>query len=195
MKKCNLAKEDPYLGLLNWRNTPTEGMSSCPAQRLLGRRTTTPLPVISKPTSLCASSTGNVLKEKAAKQSRMVERHEHHRTLKPLKVGDDVRVQPTTPHDNIWKPAKVTKVLSSRTYEVSRDDRTYRRNRRLLRHQPKQSSEPADSESDIPEAELSAAAPPEIPAPPATIASSDNQQQPYTTRYGRVVKPVDRYKP
>ena len=44
MRRCIMAKEDPYLGLLNLRNTPTEGMNSSPAQRLMGRQTKTTIP-------------------------------------------------------------------------------------------------------------------------------------------------------
>ena len=38
------AKEEPYLAILDYRNTPTEGMDTSPAQRLMNRRTKTILP-------------------------------------------------------------------------------------------------------------------------------------------------------
>ena len=38
IKKALHAGADPYLALLDWRNTPTEGVGSSPAQRLFGRR-------------------------------------------------------------------------------------------------------------------------------------------------------------
>ena len=44
MKKCQMSKEDPYIALLNLRNTPQEGIDATPAQRLFGRRTRTLLP-------------------------------------------------------------------------------------------------------------------------------------------------------
>ena len=44
MKKCNLNSEDPYIALLNYRNTPQEGIDYSPAQRLMGRKTKTLLP-------------------------------------------------------------------------------------------------------------------------------------------------------
>ena len=44
LKKAQADKRDPYLALLAWRNTPTEGLNSSPVQRLMGRRTRTPLP-------------------------------------------------------------------------------------------------------------------------------------------------------
>ena len=37
--------EDPYLSLLAWRNTPSKGFDSSPAQRLISRRTRTLLPI------------------------------------------------------------------------------------------------------------------------------------------------------
>ena len=44
-KKAASAGDDPWLAILQWRNTPTEGMLSSPAQRLMSRRLRTPLPV------------------------------------------------------------------------------------------------------------------------------------------------------
>ena len=44
IKKALHAGSDPYLALLDWRNTPTEGVGSSPAQRLFGRRTKTLMP-------------------------------------------------------------------------------------------------------------------------------------------------------
>jgi hypothetical protein len=34
MKKSLKSGEDPFLALLSWRNTPSEGMNSSPVQRL-----------------------------------------------------------------------------------------------------------------------------------------------------------------
>ena len=39
-KKAKQAGEDNYLLLLDWRNAPSEGMSSSPTQRMFGRRNT-----------------------------------------------------------------------------------------------------------------------------------------------------------
>ncbi|XP_065197566.1 uncharacterized protein K02A2.6-like [Sycon ciliatum] len=46
MNKCNEEKSNPYLGLLNVRNTPTESLRTSPVQRLFGRRTRTVLPAL-----------------------------------------------------------------------------------------------------------------------------------------------------
>ena len=44
MLKASEAGSDPYIGFLDFRNTPTEGLGTPPAQRLFGRRTKTLLP-------------------------------------------------------------------------------------------------------------------------------------------------------
>ena len=44
VKRALLAQEDAYLSLLDLRNTPTQGMTTCPGERMLNRRTKTLLP-------------------------------------------------------------------------------------------------------------------------------------------------------
>ena len=44
LKKATAHKKDPLLALLDWRNTPSEGLGTSPVQRLMGRRTWTLLP-------------------------------------------------------------------------------------------------------------------------------------------------------
>ena len=44
LKRAWKFQSDPYLSLLDFRNTPTQGMNTSPAQRLMSRRTTTLLP-------------------------------------------------------------------------------------------------------------------------------------------------------
>lgn len=43
--KCKEAGQSEYCALLDWRNTPTEGVGTSPAQRFLGRRCKTLLPM------------------------------------------------------------------------------------------------------------------------------------------------------
>ena len=136
MRKCLLSKQDPYLGLLNWRNTPTEGLGSSPVQRAFGHRTKTLLPttdLVLMPDSNTQHSAPKQKLLKEQKQSKTAEYYMHRKDLKPLNLGDSVTMQPIASGDKIWKPATVTKVLDNRTYEVSRKGKTYRRNRRLLR--------------------------------------------------------------
>lgn len=44
MKRARSSKQDVYLSLLDFRNTPTEGMLSSPVQRFMCRRTKSRLP-------------------------------------------------------------------------------------------------------------------------------------------------------
>jgi hypothetical protein len=48
LRKANKSGTDQYLAVLEMRNTPTQGLDTSPAQRLLNRRTRTVLPMTSK---------------------------------------------------------------------------------------------------------------------------------------------------
>lgn len=48
VKRALFPHEDAYLSLLNLRNTPTQGMTTSPAERILNRRTKTLLPTSQK---------------------------------------------------------------------------------------------------------------------------------------------------
>ena len=65
MKKSKQAGTDFYLALLDWRNTPTEGVGCSPVQRLCGRRTRTLLPTA---TSLLKPTTTPGVREKLLKE-------------------------------------------------------------------------------------------------------------------------------
>ena len=134
MKKCHETKEYPYLGLLNQRNTPTEGMQTSPSQRLLGRRTQTLIPATS------VSLKPNQYKDEQAnleiKRQKATLKHVNRRTLKPLHPGDNVFVQPIQPGPKTAQ-ATVTRHLGGRSYEVSTNKgKLLRQNRRLLRLTP-----------------------------------------------------------
>ena len=45
--KCKESGQSEFLALLDWRNTPTEGVGTSPTQRLMGRRCKTLLPIAS----------------------------------------------------------------------------------------------------------------------------------------------------
>ena len=53
MKKNPNAGSDIYHTLLDWKNTPSEDLGSCPAQRLLGRRTRTLSSILKEKKCLC----------------------------------------------------------------------------------------------------------------------------------------------
>ena len=132
MIKAQEDSRDPYLALLDWRNTPTERIGSSPAQRLFGRRTKTLLPTSSR-----------LLVPETVRQvpSKLVDRQQKQATyynrtaqdLKQLSVGDNVYMAPA-PGKHKWIPGVITSCLGNRSYLVRTDSAgTYRRNRRHLR--------------------------------------------------------------
>ena len=133
MRKCRASNEDPYLGLLNLRNTPTEELLTSPTQRLLGRKTKTPLPITASALKPMHQEPDKCRQEgkKAIFAHRLNQRR---RDLKPLKVGECVRMQPIQAGSKQWKQATVAKQVKTRTYEVVTDNgRRYTRNRQYLR--------------------------------------------------------------
>ena len=130
MKKALQAGTDPWLAILEFRNTPAEGLNTSPAQRLMNRKTRTLLPTIEQ-----------FLPEKMEEHHNIMERKKRQakyynmkaRDLPELKTNDVVRIQPTG-RDTVWKPAKIEKVLPNRSYLViTPGGTTYRRNRVQLR--------------------------------------------------------------
>ena len=135
LRKALEAGTDPYLAILDYRNTPTQGIGSSPAQRLMSRRTKTLLP-----------TTNQLLQPQARKQAeeraKLIERQQkqkwyYDRTakdLKPLEKGDAVRMKPLRPGEKKWRKALVIEKRDQRSYTVATPDGgTYCRNRVHLR--------------------------------------------------------------
>lgn len=132
MQKAAAAGQDPYLALLDHHNTPSQGLITSPAQRLLSRRTRTLLPTTE--TLLEPEVTNN---KQGLINNRQRQEKYYNRTAKDLdsfKPGDSVRVQPFEPCKT-WKTARVIRPVSPRSYEVELESGSVlRRNRRHLRH-------------------------------------------------------------
>ena len=115
LKKCRDAGEDVNLALLAWRNTPSEGFATSPAQRLMSRRTRTPLPTAPALLQPCVDTrVQEQLTAARLKQKKYYDRGA--KTLKPISVGDTVRIQPTTLGDDEWKLAKCIAITGPRQY-------------------------------------------------------------------------------
>jgi transposase InsO family protein len=217
-RKSKTAREDPYKGLLNYYNTPTEGMGTCPAQRLLGRRTRSMLPLTHSKVQPSPQD------DESEQQKKELKRHKRAsvsrgRDLKPLTSGQTVRMQPIN-GSREWKEGTVIKPLTTRSYEVAANGRTYVRNRRHLRARPSASTHtsptmvgrrrlsrriynPEDDDSNnttptgVPEASHSEGHE-DAPAPNSdqTAASSETTTSTLPempkSRYGRVYKPTRR---
>ena len=134
IKKAASTNSDFQLALLDWRNTPTEGMKSLPAQRMFGRRTRTLLPTsreLLEP-ELVRDVTERKLQRKEV-QTRYY--NQSVKELPSLTEGDVVRMKPqASDGKHKWTKAQVEQQVDVRSYAVRAEDgRLFRRNRRHLR--------------------------------------------------------------
>ena len=187
MIKAHETNTDPFLALLEWRNTPSEQLGPSPAQLILGRRTRTRLPIADKlldtATSAAASSALSTAKERqAAYYNRGAKERQ------PLSKGDTVRVKFDEKSD--WRKAEVANVLPHRSYEVRFDDGTIRR--RTSKHVRFSSEPPIIVDDDSPPPNSKGPTPAaRLNAPPPAAPTSTHQI--VTTRSGRVVRRPARY--
>jgi len=123
--KCRDARKSEYQALLDWRNTPTEGMGTSPAQRFLGRRCRTLLPTCAALLQPSFSVQKNVQHQKKMKKHQKFYYDQH---VKDLPPGDSVQIR--LPGQVRWTAGVCTKVAGPRSYEVKVGNTTYRRNRR-----------------------------------------------------------------
>ena len=137
IKKAILSKRDPYLALLEYRNTPISDTLGSPAQRLMGRRTKTLLPTTAKllqPKLINPQTVRKELRQRKTRQKIYYDRHTA--TLKPLTVGDTVMMRAK----GKWEPATVIAISADgpRSYIVNTPSgQKYRRNRRHLKPAPR----------------------------------------------------------
>ena len=91
--KCRESGQSEYLALLDWRNTPTEGIGTSPAQRFLGRRCRTLLPVS---TTLLTPDYPTQEHDQKVQKLKQLQEHYYNRqakALRPLAPGNSVRIR------------------------------------------------------------------------------------------------------
>jgi hypothetical protein len=204
MQKAQEAHTDPYLAFLDFRNTPTEGLASSPAQRMLNRRTKTLLPMSNR--LLKPELHTNIAQKQERNQARQAFYYDKtSKELEPLKDGDVVRVKPQK-RDPKWIKAKVEKQVDVRSYQIRTEDgRVFRRNRRQLNKTPEQCNPteyipavPLEPPKDEPQVQLQATTTSHKthPPPQATTAATSattaveppTSTETTTTRSGRAVR-------
>ena len=134
LRKAKESECDPYLAILAVRNTPTEGMDSSPAQRVLGRRTKTQLPTTAellKPQGLNTDDVKTRIKTRQQRQAHYYDRKA--RDLPQLEEEDVVRMRPFALNGKRLGKASVSRRLDERSSQLETEDATYRRNRVDLR--------------------------------------------------------------
>ena len=156
MKKALNAKAYPYLAMLEHKNTPSEGMSTSPAQRLFGRRKRSTIPTsrqLLEP--ICMHSPKQELQQ--AKTKRAYYYNRRSKKLLALMVGDAVRRMPEKGMKSRRK-GKVKAIASPRSYIVETDDGgNYEEiKRRHLRKTVEPDIEFPMKEHDLPDRQLAA---------------------------------------
>lgn len=176
MMKAKAGGEDPYLAMLDHRNTPSQGLDSSPAQRLMCRRTRTLLPTRE---SLLQPEVKRTTSEQM-RQVQMRQAKYFNRTAKDLdtlKAGESVRIQPLEPHTS-WRKATVVQPIDHRSYRVELETgAVLRRNRRHLRR----------DRGTVPRAPDQTVSVETRSTPHATATSYRDMGETQTTRSGRVV--------
>ena len=127
--------QDPYLALLEWRNTPTTGMTESPAQRLYSRRTRS---VVLQAEGLLKPqvvSPEQVLKEKWSKRAKAQQDYNAGATdLPEIAEGEPVYVQDLRKLSaGKWQDGCVLSKISDRSYIVKVGEKILRRNRRYIK--------------------------------------------------------------
>ena len=80
MRKCKETGSDPFLAILHHCNTPSQGMLSSPAKRLMSRRTKTLLPTapaLLKPELVDVKHTQRDIKRGQSKQAKYTDKTAH----------------------------------------------------------------------------------------------------------------------
>jgi hypothetical protein len=134
LMKCKASDSDPYLALLNIRNTPRDDTAGSPAQRLFSRRTSTRLPTARQKLIPEAKKSEEVTERLKESRHRKAKKYydEGTKPLQPLKSGDTIRVRV----GKTWQPALLLPnqdSLPPRSYGIQMPSgRSTRRNRKDL---------------------------------------------------------------
>ena len=116
------------MALLDWTNTPSEGMSTSHAQRLMGRRCKTLLPTAETLLKPRYDTDADTRALAGRKRRQSFYYNQHARPLMPIYGTVRMRL----PGEKTWTPGMCTEQVNSRSYRVEVDGTVYRRNRRQL---------------------------------------------------------------
>lgn len=196
LRKCDQSGEDPYLAMLNLRNTPRNGIPS-PAEMLMSRKLNCRLPMSTK-----------MLKPKCVRlevQQKLVQGKEkskhyydkHSKPLSNLNHGQNVMFK-RNPKDKAWTYGKLkSKDKEPRSYIVEdQDQNCYRRNR--IHIVPfDQNKSPVVSKSPCTKSNVNSPVNPELLLNPNVNSPNENQtiakMNDYTTRAGRTIRNPKRF--
>lgn len=133
IKKTLKDNRDPWLALLDQRNTATESIGTSPAQKLMSRRTRTLL--LTATNLLYPKVPESVIEKLKLKRQKAKWYHDRSsRILPEIEIGQDVRIAPLQKNQT-WKTGMCIEKLSDRSYVVktNSDNQVLRRNREFLK--------------------------------------------------------------
>ena len=133
IKKTLKDNRDPWLALLDQRNTPTKSIGRSPTQRLMSRRTRTLL--LTATNLLYPKVPESVTENLKLKRQKAKWYHDRSsRILPEIEIGQDVRIAPLQKNQT-WKTGTCIEKLSDRFYVVktNSDNQVLRRNREFLK--------------------------------------------------------------
>lgn len=130
LKKAMDDNQDPYLAILELRNTAIPGVSDMsPVELLFGRKTRTRLPTR---TSLLKPRYDNLKIKQQLQDKQQHMKNTYDKSAKPLpdlQKGDNVRMRSND--SKSWEPARfVCESKEPRSFIVQKNNKRYRRNRR-----------------------------------------------------------------
>ena len=130
LKKSIESNYDPYLAILDFRNTPSQGSDYSPSQKNLGRCTRTLLPTSSRLLKHFEINADKVRSDRKMRNEKSAKYYNvHTKDLEPLHEDDVVRIKPTSLNKKEWDRGIVKQRLDERSYEISTDAGILRRNR------------------------------------------------------------------
>ena len=183
LKKAIADNKDPWLALLDYRNTPTAGIKSSPCQRLMSRRTRTLVPVSSNllyPEVIDGVSDSIEFKRQKAKSYF----DKNAKPVPELQIGEEVRV--SDKRRKTWQPGKCLEQLSDRSFIVQSDGEIVRRNREDIKPMPN-TREANSTPTAVEEARARES------SPDATNTPAMPTQTPARRTSSRTIKPPARF--
>lgn len=167
-KRILKLSNDPWLAILEVRNTPDELAS--PNEKLMSRRTRTTLPIKSEllePSIVPIKSIIQATIKKKQQNKRYYDRVS--KPLPPLVVGENIRSKIKPSSSPCWSRGTVVSKQNDRSYIVETDGRQYRRDRFHIRKARELKSNVPNLPAEHEILPQSIIPPAEIPSPPQCV--------------------------
>ena len=198
LRKALDSGKDPYMAILDYRKTPTQGMDSSPVQRLMNRRTRTQLPTtksLLQPKVTYPERTTQQLERRKEQQARYYNRGS--KDLPDLAEGDVLRMKPfIRVGDKAWKKATVTGRLDDKSYTVETSEGTiYRRNRNHLKKTAEKNGEGVGQEGADTPPQPSTTPQVNVETPPETSLKSSPEARDMKTPMAETPTPSPAIRP